>query len=116
MVEYRWGLPTFSPLDDWEEFLDEDGVPVRPLDSYAFFYVNVPDVDLSDPETADLYFPYSGARSYCLGAVDYMLRCGIVTTDNIVYGVRASRLLEPEKLATAFETVEEAVKIGLKDE
>jgi hypothetical protein len=34
-------LPTFSPLDDWEEFLDEDGVPVRPLDSYAFFYVNV---------------------------------------------------------------------------
>jgi hypothetical protein len=45
-----------------------------------------------------------------------MLRREIITTDNIVYGVRASRLLEPAKLATAFETVEEAVKIGLKDE
>ena len=77
--------------------------------------MNVPDIDVTDPQTAELYFPYSGARAYCLGAVDYMLRCGVITTDNIVYGVRASRLLEPAKLGQAFQTVEEAIRIALKD-
>ena len=116
LLEYQWGLPTFSPLDDWEAFHDEDGAPARPLDDYAFLYVNVPDVDLGEQQTADQYFPYTGARSYCVGAVDYMLRGGIITTDNVVYGVRASRLLEPVKLAEAFETIQKAAETGLKDE
>jgi hypothetical protein len=43
LLEYQYGLPTFSPLDDWEEYLAEDGCPNRPLDSYDFLYVNIPE-------------------------------------------------------------------------
>jgi hypothetical protein len=116
LLEYQWGLPTFSPLDDWEEYLDEDGVPARPLDSYDFLYVSVPDVDLSSQETANAFFPYTGARAYCVGAVDYLLRNDIICNDNIVYGVRASRHLEPAKLGEAFETIKQAAQKGLKEE
>ena len=110
LLEYQWDLPTFSPLDDWEEYLDEEGVPRRPLDQYDFFYVDIPDVDLCDPSTADFYFPYTGARAYCLGSVDYMLRKGIICNDNIVYAVRASRHLSPARLDEAFKTIDEAIK------
>jgi hypothetical protein len=110
------GLPTFSPLDDWEEYLDEDGCPRRPLDSYDFLYVSIPDVDLCDKDVAEAHFPYTGARSYCLGAVLYLVKQGIVENDHIVYGIRASRHLEPAKLGMAFEKVKEAAEKALKDE
>jgi len=48
---------------------------------------------------------YTGARVYCLGSVDYMLKQGILCNDNLVYGVRASRHLAPSKLADAFDTI-----------
>jgi len=39
-----------------------------------------------------------------------MLRKGIISNDNIVYAVRASRHLSPARLAEAFNTIDEAVK------
>ena len=110
IFEYPVGLPTLSPLDDWEPFHDEEGLPKGNLDDYDFFYVSCPEADLTDPEQADFYFPWSGNRNYCLGAVIYMLQRGVITLDNLVYGVKASRRLPPAVLKAAFENVKNAIK------
>jgi hypothetical protein len=68
---------------------------VRPLDDYDYLYVDIPEVNLEDPEEAAAFFPWTGRRAYCLGAVVYMLQQGLICNDNIVYGIRASRRLEP---------------------
>jgi hypothetical protein len=109
IFEYPVGLPTFSPLDDWERFHDDEGLPIGPLDNYDYFYVSCPDVDLTDKDQADFYFPWSGDRNYCLGAVIYMLQRGVVTLDNLVYCIKASRRLSPSVLKAAFENVKTAI-------
>ena len=110
IFEYPVGLPTLSPLDGWELFHDEDELPLGPLDNYDFFYVKIPEADLSDPYDAEFYFPWTGDRSYCLGTVIYMLNRGVIITDIIIYCLKASRRLPPSVLKGAFENVKTALK------
>jgi len=109
-MESTVGLPTFSPLDDYERVMDEDDVMIHPLDYFDYYYVHVPDVDLTNPDEADAAFPWSGSRNYCLDAVKYMLEVGAITKDNLVYGLRASRRLPTETLAMGFDVVRAAMR------
>ena len=109
LLENSVGMPTFSPLDEYERVMDEDDVMIHPLDYFDYYYVHVPDVDLTDPEQADAAFPWTGSRNYCLDAVKYMLTVGAISKDNLVYGIKASRRLPTATLAAAFEVVRAAM-------
>jgi hypothetical protein len=83
-------------------------MPIGALTDYDFFYVTIPEANLEDPEVAKFYFPWSGNLNYCLGAVIYMLNTGVITLDNIVYGLKASRRMSPDTLKAAYEKVKTA--------
>ena len=105
IFEYEHGIPIFSPLDRVERIFDEEGFMVRDLKDYAVIWVNCPDVDLSNRKQAAAAFPWTGARWYVLGSVIYMLQTGAITTDNLVYGIQPSRLLNPKLLEEAFNKI-----------
>ena len=98
IFEYEYGLPVFSPLDHVERILDDNGCIIKDLENFAFVWVHCPDVDLSDRDQAKAAFPWTGSRWYALGAVKYMLQTGTITVDNLVYGIQASRTLNPKLL------------------
>ena len=77
-------------------------------------WLNCPDVDLSDNEQAKAAFPWTGARWYVLGAVLYMLKTGCVTADNLVYGIRPSRKLNPKLLHEAFDTIHSVMDLAME--
>ena len=120
IFEYEHGLPIFSPLDQVERIMDEEGFMVRELKDYAVIYVNCPDVDLEDKAQAEAAFPWTGSRWYVLGAVLYMLQTGCITTDNLLYGIRPARRLNPSILKETFvcihEVMDKAMENHLDDE
>ena len=98
-------LPIQGPMDEPEPFcvdrfeeydyLHVDRYPLRPYRAGD---------DLTD------VVPYQGRQRYHVDVVKYMLDKGVITFDDIVYGVKASRFLAPEVLRKAFETLQELVE------
>ena len=116
LLEYPLGLPTFSPLDEIERVLDEEGFFTCPLDDWDYIYVDCPEVDLNDPVAARAAFPWSGSRFYAYAAVKYMLQIHAITCDNLVYGIKASRRLDPKILGGAFDKVRECFREAMAEE
>jgi hypothetical protein len=107
--EYVSDIVAFSPLDDYERIFDDDGRYTHDLNYWDYIYVNVPDFDPEDPEFRELRRVYQGAKFYCLGWVLEVLgRFQLITSDNLVYGIRASVRRKPAEL---FEAVDEILTI-----
>jgi ribosomal protein L37AE/L43A len=121
LVKYPRGLPIFSPLDEIETILDEDCRERRRLDEYDYvwvereIYVN-DDLEGDSVAAMEEAIPYTGKMWYCIEAVLYMLRTGAITRDNLVYGLKATRHVDPAVLHGAFETMRGCMKQAFEEE
>ena len=112
LVKYPRGLPIMSPLDH-VEFCTNDYADIV---AFAYVYVDCPDVRLEDLRQARAAFPGIGSRWYCVGAVIYMLHVGAITVDDCLYGIKASRHMEPKALEGAFHAIRAVMELALSSD
>ena len=97
-------LPIFGPMDAQEPFC------VDRFEEYDYLQVERPILKAyrDDDDLKDLA-PYQGPQRYHVDVVKYMLDKRVITFDDIVYGLKASRWVAPEVLRNAFETMKDLV-------
>ena len=65
--EYGYGIPIFSPVDDPERCLDDNGLWRHEPTYWHDIWVSCSDYDLEDAEEADECMPYDGEHLYPIG-------------------------------------------------
>lgn len=89
---------------------------MKPVEYWDVLYVDCPQYNLEDDDDAEKAFPWTGKRPYMLGAVVYMLTRGIITTENLLYGVHASRRIEGQVLGRCFDSIKDIVRDVMRTE
>ena len=93
--EYPYELPIFSPLDEPEPCIQDEGGLTRDLTEYDYIWVAADIKDLENPEVADDCMPYDGEHLYPIGVVMELLKDGVIDVLDCRYGITATRHLDP---------------------
>ena len=117
--EYPYRLPIFSPIDEPERCVDEDGIWTRPPQEWDYIWVAASGQDLGynldDPHDADFCMPYDGEHLYPIHVVMTLLKANVITKDHCRWGLRATRGVDPKDVKAAATKLQDCITEAAKE-
>ena len=110
IFNYPYPLPIFSPMDEPEKCHNDSGHFVRSFTEYDYIWVDATgDIDIDNADDLDHCMPYDGAHLYPAYVVIQFLREHIISPDHCIWGVIASRGVEPNVLRASVSKLRDCI-------